>query len=564
MPDPWHADGSPEDQTSGQAHDRASFGATINPSSSRENSPRVVSAARELTLQVTRMIAAQSIANARFPLNPLPKAVSQPFNNLGHMPLCDYELLLQYVWSAVWEIQGYLEKTLLKRVGARLALLLGFPIAAQFLLAEESSIAAAITTLFVSWGISRWTCPKTQEEIASIRARWIQNLSTSSSEGLLLVPLAQFPGADTSVSWGSGDITKNPLVVIRSDGRQFPGFGELLNDATFVCPPRGFAAALSEDAGQRLEMAAIAAIRVRLGARKELDWCIGSITTVYEDALEGSSPLLGPDHRPILELPEPVDEQAPDGHDLRRYSVVQVLFRSQLTALYFMIHAIPSAGNAAIELVATAIGAPHCDLRYLRRRLRRHAIETAEMTPFVATQNDSTGTLRWKEIAARISGGADAFRYGSRLPIGPIKDLTPWAIKEDRIPERMSKDIERLATMAPRWPGWYFEPTNWREVSSAAFPEGTHRRADVLALARGLYLLVSRAIVDTMDEHGYEVSEYRDKQGNYTIKADNIDRLILGDRVTVNELRPERPHQTSQGPKPGTAKPKEAKRESKD
>ncbi|MBP8047973.1 MAG: hypothetical protein KAY64_04450, partial [Anaerolineales bacterium] len=48
-----------------------------------------------------------------------------------------------------------------------------------------------------------------------------------------------------------------------------------------------------------------------------------------------------------------------------------------------------------------------------------------------------------------------------------------------------------------------------------------------------LYQQISRTILDTFDSMGFDITDYRDREGKYSINAEKIDRLIIGEEIKI-------------------------------
>ncbi|NEO85100.1 MAG: hypothetical protein F6J87_12750 [Spirulina sp. SIO3F2] len=59
-------------------------------------------------------------------------------------------------------------------------------------------------------------------------------------------------------------------------------------------------------------------------------------------------------------------------------------------------------------------------------------------------------------------------------------------------------------------------------------------RPESIASVSILYSLISKAVIDSLEDLGFDVSDYKDKEGNYTINAEKIDQLIVGE--TINNV----------------------------
>jgi hypothetical protein len=85
------------------------------------------------------------------------------------------------------------------------------------------------------------------------------------------------------------------------------------------------------------------------------------------------------------------------------------------------------------------------------------------------------------------------------------------------------------------WPGVYFPQRTIREKHSRSFTNDFFGRTEVTATIKSLYSQIGKAIIDSFAELGFDVSEYRDRDGNYTINADKIGQVFIGQQIKVTQ-----------------------------
>ena len=65
-----------------------------------------------------------------------------------------------------------------------------------------------------------------------------------------------------------------------------------------------------------------------------------------------------------------------------------------------------------------------------------------------------------------------------------------------------------------------------------------------MASVRNLYDQVSRAVLDTLDTLGFDITDYRDSEGKYSINADKIDQLVVGEKIHIEKAQDGKDGQT--------------------
>jgi hypothetical protein len=83
------------------------------------------------------------------------------------------------------------------------------------------------------------------------------------------------------------------------------------------------------------------------------------------------------------------------------------------------------------------------------------------------------------------------------------------------------------------WPGRLTPLGNWREDYSLTFTNDFFGSTEALASIKTLYQQISSTILDTFDSMGFDITDYRDREGKYSINAEKIDRLIIGEEIKI-------------------------------
>jgi hypothetical protein len=165
-------------------------------------------------------------------------------------------------------------------------------------------------------------------------------------------------------------------------------------------------------------------------------------------------------------------------------------------------------------------------------RVNRHEFESSESF----TTQSSNVRLNWIRRLHTRGSSSHKFQAESFDP-GVLKKLDESLSQAEL--DSYKAEMRRVADENVFWPGYYSYYRNWREINSLTFTTHFFGKPESLAAVRALYTQVSRAILDGLDLNGYNVSDYRDEKGVYSIHADKIDQLVVGERVTITETTTE-------------------------
>ncbi len=60
-----------------------------------------------------------------------------------------------------------------------------------------------------------------------------------------------------------------------------------------------------------------------------------------------------------------------------------------------------------------------------------------------------------------------------------------------------------------------------------------------------MYVQLSKVILNGLESLGYDISEYKTEEGRYTINAEKIDQIVMGERVNMTEKQKEQREQST-------------------
>jgi hypothetical protein len=187
----------------------------------------------------------------------------------------------------------------------------------------------------------------------------------------------------------------------------------------------------------------------------------------------------------------------------------------------------------AFQIAFATLGPPQDDWRRLRARLLTHRMEKAPK-PFWRffewTKDEALAVLR------RVGWRSQHENFCGMVKLHEVGRLSPE--RELRRSAKFQREFEAANARSPHWPGQDLASTrtaNWREDRSLTFPADFFARPESMAAVRTIYDQVTRSILDCLDRAGFDVSDYRDSEGNYVIKAETIEQLVVGEKIYVAE-----------------------------
>ncbi len=142
------------------------------------------------------------------------------------------------------------------------------------------------------------------------------------------------------------------------------------------------------------------------------------------------------------------------------------------------------------------------------------------------TSSLARGQLR---LVRLISQAGNDFQ--SYLNVIEIKKLS---VHEEES-EEYSKEFKEAIKENIMWPGYVTAIQNLREANSLTFTDDFFGKTEAVASVKTLYDQIARALLDSLDTLGFDISAYRDREGNYSINAEKIDQLVLGERIQITQ-----------------------------
>jgi hypothetical protein len=467
---------------------------------------------KQITWMTTRYIAAAVIAEPDFPaLSRRPRHLPPPFSNFGHQVLFDYRMLVQMVWQVATEVREATQAMHALRgfmlVGILCAGMIGIPVG--YIADQGAIVFASVLGVLLAIGFGRpFLNKRLRRRIAKVRARALEALILDQlvpRDGMVQVPAGLA---------GNGELGTDriPIVTVVHDSQPFSGYGRLRMDNLFVCRPK------DGEAG-RCSMAQLdARAQERIMAKvRELhlpETTVGSVVVLHGESLSLTSPWLDSSQAPRLWLRR---DDLPAVYDIdpmasvRVYLAIQIVFPQHMTAATFFVRLFQAGNGAAFQIAVTTLGPPRAGFEHLTRRLLENLVE------------ERTGAAAGRSSTSLVPAAHDGL-------------LDPaFAGHVDEV-------LKSIAAFG-RWPVHLQRRLgNWREATSLTFPDDFFGRPESIASVRTVYDQLGRALLDTLDENGFDISDYRDSEGRYAIHAEKIEQLVVGERIHMDSSRQEAKH----------------------
>ena len=502
----------------------------------------------EMTRSFTYHLAALYIISANFPKKgALPSLVPPPFTNFGHQVLLDYRLLLKIVWQVVDEIQLKLSSMPKRKpiwiVWGFIVGLLVFTLLAGASGARDSGsiLLFSIFLGFMVWSIGGNNSKEQKKAVADIRARAVEQLLNG--EFQLWSKASQYK-IDNLKLVGDGALNSNrsPVLIVLNNQRPFPGYGRLQAENTFTCrPPKDESEESTPPTIEEIRSLVSKRVANAISRNEQQNVDFGEVVVVHGNSLCIDSPWLDSDKAPPLWLDrnllanvELIDKRA----SVRTYLAAQVLLPQYMTTAVFFIRPFIASGSASCQIAVATLGPLAYGTDYLNRRLLRHRMEEDEAIKKFANEARNTSTKKDEPSLAtqqlrvlRALGQIDQ-NFQADLNLLEIEKLSLYDKDRD---DDYSEQLKKVVEESVMWPGYLTAVENLREANSLTFTNDFFGKTEAISSVKTLYDRIARAVLDSFDTLGFDISDYRDSEGNYSINAEKIDQLVLGERIQITQ-----------------------------
>ncbi|WDE02336.1 hypothetical protein [Thalassomonas actiniarum] len=504
----------------------------------------------KMTKRITFLFAAEYIADADFPnKDTLPTTKPCPFTNFGHQPLFDFELFLTIIWTTISEIKNTVKTSHQKSIKIDLAILATAAIIAIATAHQFDNYAVGIPALiiaaFIGFIIKAFCFEDCNKAVAAIRADAI--------DGLLYGSWHKEPNMEVkkkvlekSKYQGDGKLSAHelPVLIIEEDNHPFPGYGRLQAEVSYACPPKEKATSQLSELDEITEKI-FNTIRQSVSNMGISNISFGEILAVHGNSLSIDSPLLDKNKTPHLRLGkndiQAILKDTDNCGSARVYKAVQVFFPDCMTLATFFVRTFMAGNVASSSVTVTTLGPPIVGTDYFKKRLLRYQYEknekwgNAEQEQSYDKNEDADiegffSLLRWVRLFSK-----DYDLFQKNIDAKKIRDLALKDLSDmtDTEREAYEDELNKIIKENVNWPGAYIHSQNLREDSSFTFTTDFFGRGESIATIKAIYNQISKAIIDGMDDIGFDISDYQDSEGHYTINAEKIDQLIVGEKIAV-------------------------------
>lgn len=511
-----------------------------------------------LTNRFTRLLAASTVSHPDFPSEHLlPRVTEIPFNNLGHQSLVDHVELSELTWGAFYDLKKAKERHGAWGKSAVWGLVAGaavFVVALLFAVPLGGLIVGVVLGLIVFFSTQDPYTKVAAKIKANYAKKLIDNEDISSQPDLRTraVPLADV---------GNGILTnERTLVFFANDKSQrFPGLGWLGAEELFVCPTKELASDAPAN-HQDIAKSVKDALSSLSTTSSELLVTAGWAVVVDMGTIAPNSKWLDEHSRPLLYIDNPSEsdylslDSLDESTSARTYFGVQIFLPKHLTLASVFVRPFLASTSAAFEVSVLTLGPPTKDEGDIRRSIhifeqrlekKESSGEATQQAAKASSPANSGQTSFLKDIRKLFEGLEDPFSKKSDYG---LVETYEWHDKEGLKSEK--EEAKKLRDELNTWVGRFVGERNWREANSLTMSQDFFGRSECRATVRALYDQVVRHVLEAFDEQGFDISQFRDSSGRWSINVDKIDQMIVGERVSVHDA-------VNKAAKSGSAEPQE-------
>jgi len=515
----------------------------------KNNDSKYLETRKRMTKRITQLIAADYIAKPDFPnFESLPPLKPLPFTTFGHQPLLNYQKLQEIIWDVISNIQNVTRAWKIINPLINLSILLGsllvyVVIQKYYLRSSEDTLIALSLFLVFGFIIKYIYSDNIAEKIAATRAKALQTLLHYTYEVEDEIKHNEFI-INSQKYVGSGEIgsQNSPVLTITSSVHPFPGFGRFQFDHLFLCKPdesRSNPFGRSETLSNNI----LIHVKSQLSVSGIENINFGEIFVVHANSLRANSPWLDAEKRPLLYVSRDMANKLSSLDSkvaLREYFIVEILFEEFLTSGYFFFRPFMVGSYAACHLAINTLGPPVATVDDLERKLQAYKnqlLDIDKLKPDNISELDR-GKVELKNIAQLKESEKEYESFKSKLNMNLVRECDiDKRYKMDQSEKQLYKsNYNKIVSDNIFWPGVVIADLfNTREEHSLTFTSDHFGGPESLASIKAVYQLISHSILDAMKENGYSVNEYINKDGKYSIRAENLDNLIVGENICYDK-----------------------------
>lgn len=521
-------------------------------------SPELATIESELTYE----LAANLLAAQDFPSESmLPRLTSVPYNNLGHLPLIDFEVLRKVLWSATWELHERCQRArddgFFNQIGLTIgAIVLGAGIPLWIDSDAGTSVAMASLAGVVSYFL---TAPDLKLVAAKAKAEMISELLQGKVPDALVKHAGDID-RQKKASYGSGIVNRDWITVFFAENRYnlFPGLGWIQVHEVFSCPLKS--------GEPRPDMAKAWLYETIWGAIDRVQSSLlalhsmGLVVSVDQRTVGRNSRWLDDDLTPHLRIVPPqefdVDQifQRDPQASTACFVALQVLVPQQKTLISILVRPFASATSISFELYVCTLGPPSSATIQQRIALTEHLHQhrrisgeprgltwAKDLGNFLAASMGMPGNQRTipdekesSSLTKRLVNTLQSFDQKvdplrgklNRADMEKTRFLSMIVAQE----EKAAKELEDLTSF---WPGFWTQQGNSRELHSVTMTSDVFRSVECKATIKGLYSSAIRELLAAVESLGCDVNEYRGDRGQLVINSETIGQLVVGESISV-------------------------------
>lgn len=500
----------------------------------------------EMTHKLTYHYAATIIADKNFPqIEKLPPITPLPFNTLGHQVMLDYRLLIHILDEVISEMKNAIKDMPTGHVGIFRYIMgifigivtgfIGLAIVQGLFDSPIVSIGAGLLVGFVAYAMTVEVIINTKEVLANVRAQAIEDLLKNHPR-FLHHTNKQIDRIINHVGNGKFDDNCVPVLVLMNNKHPFPGYGELKAETQYICRPKN-ADKITVMNLDEMRHHIAQQVMTTLNKYDFAHISCGEVVVVNGNSLRIDSPWLNSERAPRLYINQHEFNHAEqiDSHaSIRKFFAVQILFPENMTTVTFFLRPFMAGNSASVQMAVSTIGPASMSEDYLLKRLLRYQTDKSEKPVPLAQPNQNKQELKSSQrvLAEAIQAiGKIGDEFQINFKVDYIRDFDLYKLPEDndKIRELMQKTIEESVM----WPGRFITPINWRENHALDFTDDFFGKLESVASVKTLYDQISRAILQSLSDLGFDISDYQDSQGNIMVNADKIDQLVLGEKIQI-------------------------------
>ncbi len=193
-----------------------------------------------------------------------------------------------------------------------------------------------------------------------------------------------------------------------------------------------------------------------------------------------------------------------------------------------------NAGNAAsFQIAISTLGPIEGDFSYVMKRLAKYQSESSYQSSETGTIQDAFKTPIFDLLHLK-SSNVNELPFKVQFDREKIKELKVYDSDSFKGHNYVSMYNEIVGSSA-YWMGYKRYPNNLREINSLTFPSDFFGKPEAISTVSSLYEDISKCVLNSFEQLGYDISKYKNKDGMYSINADKIEQIVIGEKIEFKE-----------------------------